>query len=252
MVDALRTGLRLPTLRGHVIEFRGAPAAYRGPLPFDPGWCSNALSLIDLGGIAHTHKSYRRIGTGNREAELLRLMADGGRTQQPVGDYTYVDAATGAREPLGVLYRFAEGEGVNVPLRAGIRALWPLLADGVEPGAAVDASQRELVAPLRETGYFLRDFHRELAERLGPHPEFPAEAVLDETAERLARLTPQILADTRYPVTVREAAATGLSRELTRTAGPRRGPGPPVPATAICICPMCCAVNAPTAAGSCV
>ncbi|MGM9331137.1 hypothetical protein [Streptomyces murinus] len=229
VVDALRTGLRLPTLRGHAIEFRGAPAAYRGPLPFDPGWCSNALSLIDLGGIAHTHKSYRRIGTGNREAELLRLMADGGRTQQPVGDYTYVDAATGTREPLGVLYRFAEGEGLNVPLRAGIRALWPLLADGVEPGAAVDASQRELVAPLRETGYFLRDFHRELAERLRPHPEFPAEAVLDETAERLARLTPQILADTRYPVTVREAAATGLSRELTRTAGLPARPWPAGP-----------------------
>ncbi|NUR40761.1 MAG: hypothetical protein HOV73_11820 [Streptomyces sp.] len=219
VTGALRAGLRLPTGRGNVIEFRGMPADYRGPLPFDPGWCSNALSLVDLGGIAHAHKSYRRLGTGNREAELLRLMADGGRTQRPVGDYTYVDTATGAREPLGVLYRYAEGEGLNVPLRAGIRALWPLLGTGgVEVSGAVETSQKDLVAPLRATGVFLRGFHQELAERLGAHPEFPVAGALDEATGRLAALTPLILADTRYPVPVREAAAAGLARELARVA----------------------------------
>ncbi|WP_369231522.1 phosphotransferase [Streptomyces sp. R21] len=213
IVEALREGLRLPTRRGHLIEFRGDPAEYRGPLPFDPGWCSNSLSLLDLGGTPHAHKTYRRIGVGTREPELLRLMADGGRTQQPVGDYTYVDTTTGQREPLGVLYRYADGEGLNVPLRAGIRALWPLLHAGADPEAAVKESQRELTAPLRETGRFLHGFHQDLAERLGPHPEFPAEGFLAEAAERIAQLRPLILADSRFPTPVRQAALAGIERE---------------------------------------
>ena len=216
VVRALRDGLRLPTLRGNLIEFRGEPAEYRGQLPFDPGWSSNALSLLDLGGAAHAHKTYRRIGVGNREPELLRLMAAGGRTQQPAGDYTYVDAATGRREPLGVLYRYADGDGLNVPLSAGIRAMWPLVHAGADPAGAVAESQRELVAPLREAGRFLRAFHRELAERLGPQPEFPVSGFLAEAAVRTAALRPLILDDDRFPVAVRRAAVAGLDRELAR------------------------------------
>lgn len=229
VVQALREGLKLPTRGGNLIEFDGEPAAYRGPLPFDPGWCSNALSLLDLGGTPHAHKAYRRIGTGTREPELLRLMADSGRTQRPVGTYTYVDIGTGRRDPLGVLYRYAVGEGLNVPLRTSIRALWPLLAAGGDVPAAVAESQRALTGPLRATGRFLRGFHRELAERLGPHPEFPVEGVLAEAAGKLAALTPHLLADGRIPSVVREAAATGLARELARIADlpPRPWPAGP-------------------------
>ncbi|WP_406181128.1 phosphotransferase [Streptomyces sp. NBC_01006] len=218
VVNALREGLRVTTRRGNVIEFRGEPAPYEGQLPFDPGWCSNTLSLLDLGGTAHAHKAYRRIGDGTREPELLRLMVGSGRTQQPVGEYAYVDTATGRREPLGVLYRYAEGEGLNVPLRAGIRALWPLLHAGTGPRAAVTESQQDLTALLRAAGRFLRGFHQELAERLAPHPDFPADSFLRETAGKLGALTPLILADTRIPVEVREAAATGMARELARIA----------------------------------
>lgn len=229
VVNAMRENLRLPTRRGNFIEFRGGPAPYVGQLPFDPGWCSNALSLLNLGGMAYAHKTYRRIGTGTREPELLRLMAGGGRTQQPVGDYAYVDTATGWHEPLGVLYRYVEGEGLNVPLRVGIRALWPLLRKGVGPRAAVAESQRALTAPLRATGRFLHGFHQELAERLGPAPEFPAEGFFTEAAEKLAALTPLILADTRIPAAVRKAAATGLARELARIAGMPPQPWPTGP-----------------------
>lgn len=229
VVGALREGLRLATRAGNLIEFRGEPAAYRSPLPFDPGWCSNALSLLDLGGTAHAHKTYRRIGTGTREPELLRLMADSGRTQRPVGAYSYLDTGTGRREPLGVLYRYAEGEGLNVPLRHGIRALWPLLATGADVPAAVAESQRALTASLRATGRFLRGFHRELAERLDQHPDFPVESFLAEAAEKLAALTPHIRADRRIPAEVREAAAGGLARELARIAElpPRPWPAGP-------------------------
>lgn len=248
LVTALRDGLLLPTLRGNLIEFRGEPGAYRGQLPFDPGWCSNALSLLDLDGVAHVHKSYRRIGEGTREPELLRVMNGSGRTQRPVGDYSYVDVATGRREPLGIVYRFAEGEGLNVPLRAGIRALWPLLGAGADSAggggtdsgadkgggagadtsagidtgadleAAVAASQRDLVDPLRETGRFLHGFHQDLALRLGPYPEFPAAGWLTETGDRLAELTPLIRADPRYPPPVREAVVRGLTAELAGVA----------------------------------
>ncbi|MFF0483066.1 phosphotransferase [Streptomyces sp. NPDC004435] len=229
VVGAMRDGLRLPTRRGNVVEFRGEPAEYRGQLPFEPGWSSNALSLIDLAGAPHAHKSYRRIGAGTREPELLRLMADSGRTQRPVGEYAYVDTSTGAREPLGVLYRYAEGDGLNVPLRESIRAMWPLLAAGADPHEAVAVSQRALVAPLREAGAFLRGFHHDLAERLGPHVEFPSARFRDWTAERLAALRPQLLADARFPVAVREAAVAGLERELARAAAlpPRPWPAGP-------------------------
>ncbi|MET7286406.1 hypothetical protein [Streptomyces sp. NPDC005573] len=219
VVTALREGLRLPTHRGNLIEFHGRPPSYRDRLPFDPGWCSNAFSLLDLDGTAHAHKTYRRIGTGVREPELLRLMADSGRTQQPVGDYTYLDAATGRREPLGVLYRYAEGEGLNVPLRVGIRDLWTRTHSGGDPDSAVAESLRTLTEPLRAVGGFLRGFHQDLADRLGPHPEFPVAACLAEAAEKLAGLTPLILADTRVPAAVREAAADGLARELKRLSG---------------------------------
>ena len=229
VVEALREGLCLPTQRGNVIEFRGEPAEYRAQLPYDFGWSSNALSLLDLGGIAHAHKTYRRIGVGTREPELLRLMAGGGRTQQPVGDYTYVDTTTGRREPLGVLYRYADGDGLNVPLRVGIRALWPLLHAGADVEAAVTESQRTLAAPLRHTSSFLRGFHQELAERLGPYPEFPAEDSLAEAVERTAALRPLILADPRFPPPVRRAAVSGLERELTAIAALPPQPWPTGP-----------------------
>ena len=223
VVDALREGLRLPTRRGNLIEFRGRPEPYRDRLPFDPGWCSNALALLDLGGTAHAHKTYRRIDSAIREPELLRMMADSGRTQQPVGDYTYLDTVTGRCHPLGVLYRYAEGEGLNVPLRASIRALWPLLHAGTDPLDAVAESQRLLTEPLRATGRFLRGFHQDLAERLGPHADFPVEACLWEAARKLAELTPLVLTDPRIPAAVREAVATGLTQELARIADLPRG-----------------------------
>ncbi|MFF2409944.1 phosphotransferase [Streptomyces sp. NPDC058092] len=229
ITEALRDGLRLRTQRGNLIEFRGAPAEFRARLPFDPGWCSNALSLLDLGGSAHAHKTYRRIGIGTREPELLRVMADSGRTQQPIGDYTYVDTSTGRRDPLGVVYRYAEGDGLYVPLQAGVRALWPLLRAGAEPEAAVAESQRALRAPLRATGRFLRAFHQDLAERLGPCPDFPAEGFLAETLRQTAALRPRILADTRFPATVRQAAVTGIERELERVAALPSRPWPTGP-----------------------
>ncbi|QMU71263.1 hypothetical protein [Streptacidiphilus sp. P02-A3a] len=213
VVRALAEGLRLPTARGGRIEFHGAPADFRGQLPFDPGWSSNSLTLVDLGGAAHAHKTYRRLDTGNREPELLRLMAPGGRTQRLVGDYGYREPGTGRLEPLGVVYAYAAGDGLDVPLRDSLRGLWQPVADGLAPERAVAAARQRLAEPLRGAGRFLRDFHRELAQRLGPAPEFPAEGYHAGTAARTAELRPRILADDRFPVAVRRAALAALDRE---------------------------------------
>ncbi|MEV0606905.1 hypothetical protein AB0I61_11105 [Polymorphospora rubra] len=226
VVQALRDGLRLPTAAGNVVEFDGGPPPYRGPLPFAPGWSSNALSLVDLGGAAHVHKAYRRMSAGTREPRMMRLMGPGGRTQRWVGDYHYVERDTGRRLPLGVVYAYADGDGLDLPLRHSIRAMWPLLADGVDVTEAVDTVQRGLVDRLPGAGRFLRAFHDELADRLGPAPDFPAERFVAETAARVARLSPLILADDRHPGPVRAAVAAALADELDRQAAAAPGSWP--------------------------
>ena len=229
VVRALREGLRLPTARGGLIEFQGDPADFRGQLPFDPGWSSNSLTLIDLGGAAHAHKTYRRLDTGNREPELLRLMAPGGRTQRLVGDYGYREPGTGRREPLGVVYAYAAGDGLDVPLRDSLRALWEPVADGLDPATAADRARQRLAEPLRGAGRFLRGFHHELAQRLGPAPEFPVPGYRAGTAARTAELRPRILADARFPVAVRRRALAALDREaaLVRRLPPAAPPSGP-------------------------
>ncbi|NUT37137.1 MAG: hypothetical protein HOV79_29115, partial [Hamadaea sp.] len=208
VIDALRTGLTLPTRAGHLIEFQGTPAAYAGPLPFDPGWSSNTLSLVDLGGIAHAHKTFRRITPGSREPDLLAAMRDSGKTQQPVGDYTYRHA--GGRSPLGMLYAYADGDGLDVPLRHSLRALWPQLAAQVPASAAVTAVTADLAGPLTAAGRFLRGFHRDLAARLGPTGPFPQAAFLAETRERIGSVAAVVRADDRHPAPVRDAVVDAL------------------------------------------
>lgn len=229
VVRALGEGLRLPTARGGRIEFRGAPADFRGRLPFDPGWSSNSLTLVDLGGAAHAHKTYRRLDTGNREPELLRLMAPGGRTQRLVGDYGYREPGTGRLEPLGVVYAYAAGDGLDVPLRDSLRGLWGPVADGLEPRRAVAEARQRLAEPLHEAGRFLRGFHRELAQRLGPAPEFPVDGYRAGIAARIAELRPRILGDARFPAGVRRRALTALDREaaLVRELPPTPPPSGP-------------------------
>ncbi|MFD7136388.1 hypothetical protein [Streptomyces sp. NPDC059894] len=214
---AVGAGAELRTARGGSVRFRGAGPA-TGPLlrlPFERGWSSNALSLLETGGTAYVHKTYRRLDEPVREPELLRLMNGTGRTPDWAGDYVYVDPADGTRHPLGVFYRYAPGDGVDTPLRQNMRSLWPKVAEGAA-GSDVERTVRDHLRPLagnlRDAGRFLSGFHRDLAARLGggtPRP-YP---VLDALSRAEARLTDLEQVDIALPPGVRAAAFEALRAE---------------------------------------
>nr|BDS38147.1 putative kinase [Streptomyces dimorphogenes] len=196
----------LTTARGGRLRFRGtgAPAGPLGRLPFDRGWSSNALSLLDASGIPYVHKTYRRLDEPAHEPELLRLLHGTGRTPEWAGDYVYVDPADGSRHPLGVFYRYVQGDGLDTPLRHNMRSLWPKITAGCDIERTVSGHLRPLTADLTAAGRFLTGFHHDLAARLGGTPHrYPVRDALDRAEDR---------------VTVLESAAVGLPKHAWNAA----------------------------------
>ncbi|MFE6891235.1 hypothetical protein [Streptomyces sp. NPDC057694] len=209
------TGGRLHTARGGTVEFRGPgrAAARVRRLPFERGWSSNALSLVDIAGTPCIHKTYRRLDEPVHEPELLRRMNGTGRTPEWIGDYAYVDPADGTRHPLGVVYRYAKGDGIDTPLRENLRAMWPRLADGVDHEDVVDAHLLPLEGKLRGAGAFLAAFHRDLAERLPGSATYPVRDALGDAARRVGLLERHD--GLHLPPAVRASAYASLRAELT-------------------------------------
>ncbi|MEU3527328.1 hypothetical protein AB0E62_26220 [Streptomyces sp. NPDC038707] len=216
-VRRVLTGARLRTSGGGQLDFRRAPSAPAGEvrwLPFDQGWSSNSLSLVEVNGSAYLHKTYRSVDRAVHEPELLRLMSGTGHTPEWAGDYTYTDPVHGTRHPVGVLYRHAPGRGIDAPLRENLRSLWPRLADGAVPERLVHAHLVPLEARLRAAGAFLRGFHRDLAARLGtPAAGYPVADALARSSARLAELA---RTDAPLPRAARAAAFDALAAELDR------------------------------------
>ncbi|MFJ4694338.1 hypothetical protein [Streptomyces sp. NPDC088766] len=222
-LDAAREERRLATARGGSVRFRGAGLTAHPVrrLPFERGWSSNVLSLVDHDGTAYVHKTYRRLDETVREPELLRLMNRTGRTPDWAGDYTYTDPADGTRHPLGVFYRYAPGDGIDLPLRQSMRSLWPRITDGQDPGGLEDvirAHLRPLAPNLRDAGRFLAGFHGDLADRLGgrPGPPYPVQEVLARAAARTAALAS---AEIALPPAPRSAAFAALREESAALRG---------------------------------
>ncbi|MFD7457934.1 MULTISPECIES: hypothetical protein [unclassified Streptomyces] len=216
-LSAVRAGRQVPTARGGLVCFRGAGLTARSvrPLPFERGWSSNVLSLVENDGTAYVHKTYRRLDDPVREPELLRLMNGTGRTPAWAGDYTYVDPADGTRHPLGVFYRYEPGDGIDLPLRLSMRSLWPKVTGGQAPDDLEDVVRthlRPLAGNLRGAGRFLTGFHRDLADRLGggPVPPYPVREVLARATARTAELAS---ADIALPTVPRAAAFAALRQE---------------------------------------
>ncbi len=216
-VRRVLTGGRLRTARGGYLDFRRGPSAPAGEarrLPFDQGWSSNALSLVGIGGSSYVHKTYRRLNETIHEPDVLRLMSGTGRTPEWAGDYTYTDPGRGARHPAGVLYRHAPGQGIDAPLRANLRSLWPRLTNRLPSERLVHAHLRPLEATLRAAGRFLSAFHHDLSVRLGgPSIGYPVADVLPRTSAQLDRL---LLTDLPLPPAARSAALDALRAELDR------------------------------------
>ncbi|MFJ8082321.1 hypothetical protein ACIQ6Y_17075 [Streptomyces sp. NPDC096205] len=208
-----QSGAELTTVRGGSLRFRGtgAPAGPLGRLPFDRGWSSNALSLLDASGTPYVHKTYRRLDEPAREPELLRLMDGTGRTPEWAGDYVYTDPADGSRHPLGVFYRYVPGDGLDTPLRHNMRSLWPKITAGCDIERTVRTHLRPLAADLTAAGRFLTGFHHDLAARLGgaPHP-YPVRDALDRAEDRVAVLESAAVA---LPERAWKAAFTALRAE---------------------------------------
>ncbi|MFI7135082.1 hypothetical protein ACIBQ1_56135 [Nonomuraea sp. NPDC050153] len=220
VVEAMRSRSTLLTRLGNRIEFRGTPGPYTGTVPYDPGWSSNALTVLDLAGVRHVHKTYRRITPPSREPALLQAMNGSGMTQRPVGEYTYLPA-DGTRVPLGMIYVYADGDGLDVPLRQSLRSLWAALDQGSPLTPAVRSVTGPLARPISRAGAFLRRFHGELATRLGecgPFPAvgLPAAGFLASADDRIAEVAAVIRADHRYPARVRSAVVTALRAEWAR------------------------------------
>ncbi|MFF5443282.1 hypothetical protein [Streptomyces achromogenes] len=223
-VRHLLTGARLRTARGGHVDFRRAPSAPAGEprrLPFDQGWSSNSLSLVEVAGTAYLHKTYRRLAEAVHEPELLRRMSGTGHTPEWAGDYTYTDPVHGSRHPVGVLYRHAPGRGIDAPLRENLRSLWPRLTDGTAPDRLVRDHLLPLEPRLRAAGRFLRGFHRDLAARLGaPATGYPVADALARASARLAELAragaPLPQDGAPLPRAARDAAFDALAAELGR------------------------------------
>ncbi|MET8946701.1 hypothetical protein ABZX30_24840 [Streptomyces sp. NPDC004542] len=215
-VRRVLTGARLRTTRGGYVDFRRAPSAPAGQvrsLPFDQGWSSNSLSLVEVDGSPYIHKTYRRLTGAVHEPELLRLMSGTGHTPEWTGDYTYTDPVHGTRHPVGVLYRHVPGRGIDAPLRENLRSLWPRLTDGTAPEQLVRSHLLPLEAGLRTAGRFLRAFHRDLSARLGaPATGYPVADALARSSARLAELA---RADAPLPREARNAAFDALAAELS-------------------------------------
>ncbi|MEW1927122.1 hypothetical protein [Streptomyces sp. NPDC088360] len=223
---AFSAGL-LHTARGGTVDFRGAGAAAGEVrrLPFEQGWSSNALSLMDIGGVPHIHKTYRRLDGAVHEPELLRRLSGTGHTPEWAGDYSYTDPATGIRHPLGVIYRYAPGDGIDLPLRENLRSLWPRLTGaGQSPADVVRPHLLPLEGRLRAAGAFLHAFHDDLAARLGGRSavEYPADRALDRASARCAALAG---AEVALPTAARDAAFAALDSEVRslRAAFARQG-----------------------------
>jgi len=232
MLSHVAAGSVLLTERGNEIRFHAGKAARHAAvrrLPFEQGWSTNALSLLDVDGTAYVHKTYRRLDPDNHEAELLRRFgADGSRyTCSYLGGYTYYDTATRTRYPLGLVYDFFPGHGLDVPLRDSRRGLWEAVAGHPEPASAVRAHVRPLEELLPAGGEFLRGFHRRLDALLRgappepppkqpkqPGPGFRVGALLDRSDLRLRELTPLVRDDAELSGPVREAALGSLRRQL--------------------------------------
>ncbi|MBQ0977931.1 hypothetical protein [Micromonospora sp. M61] len=216
VTEALAAGRRISTARGGVIEFSGDAPEFRRQLPFDPGWSSNALSLVDLAGTPHVHKTYRRLHLGLNEPAAVRRMDGTGYTAAYRGDYVYVEPYTRRRWPLGLLYEYLSGDPLDVPLRENLREMWRHVPTDDRPHD-VRGHLGPLEAPLRKVGRSLRGFHRALAGPATGAP-FPVAACVDDIDDRLADLLPRIITDQRFPEAARDTAAAGLTAELREAA----------------------------------
>jgi maltokinase len=171
---------RIRTQAGGEITFDGQAGQYGGSSPLDHGWSSNNVSLVRISGTTHVHKAYRRLDPDNHEAACLTALRGTAQVAAHRADYSYRPPGEDAPWPLGVIYEYISGSGVDGPLRESLRGLWSL--PSAEPGK-VSRHMAPLRALASAAGAFLAEYHRATRSLLGSGPLDRATLVADFTAE---------------------------------------------------------------------
>lgn len=209
VADGLRRQRTVHTRRGGLVCFEGAAPPFDGPEPFEPGWSSNALSRLRLGGVPHIHKRYRLISAGTHEPAILRDARGADCLPEYIGEYAYIGPG-GDRYPLGVVYRYVDGEPLEGLLRASLRSLWAVLAAGGD----VEAHVQPLAPVLRATGNLIRRLHDTLSARLARGSDLAVTLCVARARDLLEVARADLHADTDHPEPVRLAIAEGLTRAV--------------------------------------
>jgi len=193
---------------------------------------TNEVSLIDIGGIAHVHKRYRHSRNDrDTEATALRMLHGAAVAPPLLASYRYRDT-DGTDWPLGLLYRFVPGRGLDVPLREDLRIV--LAASGrVRPG--VSAATGALLAG---TGALVRELHARLADAVRAGGKLPAQAdaptldiarTTDAAATQVAEILPTLGALLPDADALISAATDGLHAELRALQAHRHATAPAAP-----------------------
>lgn len=224
VISALLSGHRVGLSASPVVVRPGpafvpdAPLTVGASRPLPTDGSSNRVSLVTLDGVDYVHKRYRECQPGRAsESEALRAL-DGSRTAPALlADYAYYDP-DGARWPLGLLYRYVPGAGLDVPLRADLRCR--LAASELGPTPLGRTAGRLL----RASGALARSVHQLLAVAAtdpggSNHPtvatEFDVTAVLAQAATDLAAVLRRLDALPAWARPVVPASQVSLRAELS-------------------------------------
>lgn len=155
---------------------------------------SNEVSLVSIDRVDHVHKRYRRSRpSSDTEAAALRLLHGTAVAPSLLASYRYRDL-DGLEWPLGLLYRYAPGQGLDVPLRADLRAVL------AAPGHGIPQLRPMTSQLLKATGALVRTLHTLLGTATGAQVEpeitsgetiaLDSAELLDSAAAEIAALVP--------------------------------------------------------------
>ena len=210
VIDGMRRQRRIRTRHGGLVSFQGNPPPFQRPEAFDPGWSSNSLSMMRLGGAPHVHKRYRIVSSGIHEPEILVCARGADCLPEYAGDYAYV-SRYGDRYPLGVVYRYVAGEPLESLLRGNFWTLWTVLSTG----GTVAGHVNQLGGVLRAVGALIRRLHLTLASNVAPvAAAFEAAPCVGRTRELLRNVMSDLLSDADHLGGVRRAIADTLTRAV--------------------------------------
>ncbi|MEJ7648386.1 MAG: hypothetical protein WKF57_04945 [Nakamurella sp.] len=196
-----------------------APLMVGGSRPLPTDGSSNHVSLVTIDGVDYVHKRYRACSTGPaRESEALRVLGGSRTAPELWAEYAYHDPG-GDRWPLGLLYRYVPGVGLDVPLRADLRSQ---LVAALDTGPILLG--HTTTGLLRASGALARSVHELLAaaasnligrrQQMAAAPRFDVATVLAQAGADLESVLQRLDALPKWARSVVPASKACLRAEL--------------------------------------